>query len=72
MRLFCCLPGFRIRNADARPCATCRETEKDWDTDLAEDIKGEVEAKYGPVLKIKVEKESQVRLTGRPFAEPSC
>jgi hypothetical protein len=37
-----------------------RETEKDWDTDLAEDIKGEVEAKYGPVLKIKVEKESQV------------
>lgn len=39
-----------------------RETEKDWDTDLADDIKGEVEAKYGPVLRIKVEKESQVRL----------
>lgn len=38
-----------------------RETERDWDKDLAEDVKGEVEAKYGQVLAIKVEKESQVR-----------
>lgn len=38
----------------------CRETERDWDTDLAEDIKGECEAKYGVVSRIKVEKESQV------------
>ena len=38
-----------------------RETERDWDKDLAEDVKGECEAKYGKVLAIKVEKESQVR-----------
>ena len=38
-----------------------RETERDWDRDLAEDVKGEVESKYGRVLAIKVEKESQVR-----------
>lgn len=37
------------------------ETERDWDTDLAEDFKAECEAKYGPVANIKVEKESQVR-----------
>ena len=38
------------------------ETERDWDKDLAEDVKGEVEEKYGRVDFIKVEKESQVRL----------
>ena len=37
-----------------------RETERDWDKDLAEDVKGECETKYGRVLAIKVEKESQV------------
>lgn len=37
-----------------------RETERDWDKDLAEDVKGECESKYGHVLAIKVEKESQV------------
>lgn len=37
-----------------------RETERDWDKDLAEDVKGECEAKYGPVTAIKVEKETQV------------
>lgn len=36
------------------------ETEKDWDKDLAEDVKGECEYKYGKVEAIKVEKESQV------------
>ena len=39
-----------------------RETERDWDKDLAEDVKGECESKYGHVLAIKVEKESQARL----------
>jgi len=37
-----------------------RETERDWDKDLAEDVKGECEDKYGPVEAIKVEKETQV------------
>jgi RNA-binding protein 23/39 len=37
-----------------------RETERDWDKDLAEDVKGECEEKYGPVEAIKVEKETQV------------
>ncbi|KAF8971329.1 hypothetical protein BDZ97DRAFT_1913824 [Flammula alnicola] len=35
------------------------ETERDWDKDLAEDVKGECENKYGPVHAIKVEKETQ-------------
>ncbi|OSD03128.1 splicing factor CC1-like protein [Trametes coccinea BRFM310] len=34
------------------------ETERDWDKDLADDVKIECEAKYGPVRAIKVEKES--------------
>lgn len=38
----------------------CRETERDWDKDLAEDVKGECEEKYGKVEAIKVEKETQV------------
>ena len=38
-----------------------RETGSDWDKDLAEDVKGECEEKYGQVDFIKVEKESQVR-----------
>lgn len=37
-----------------------RETERDWDKDLAEDVKGECEQQYGKVDRIKVEKESQV------------
>jgi hypothetical protein len=37
-----------------------RETEKDWDKDLAEDVKGECEDKYGKVSFIKVDRESQV------------
>jgi RNA-binding protein 23/39 len=39
-----------------------RETDADWDKELAEDVKGECETKYGPVDRIKVEKESQVKL----------
>ncbi|KAJ3569768.1 hypothetical protein NP233_g4837 [Leucocoprinus birnbaumii] len=35
------------------------ETEKDWDRDLGEDVKGECEEKYGKVLAIKVERDSQ-------------
>ena len=38
----------------------CRETEPDWDKDLAVDVKGECQAKYGQVLHIKVEKDSEV------------
>ncbi|WVQ82007.1 hypothetical protein IAT38_004134 [Cryptococcus sp. DSM 104549] len=34
------------------------ETERNWDLDLAEDVKGEVEGKYGTVKRIKVEKMS--------------
>lgn len=34
------------------------ETERNWDTELAEDVKGEVEDKYGRVLRIKVDKMS--------------
>ncbi|ODO06636.1 hypothetical protein I350_03994 [Cryptococcus amylolentus CBS 6273] len=34
------------------------ETERNWDLDLAEDVKGEVESKYGKVVRIKVEKMS--------------
>jgi RNA-binding protein 23/39 len=46
----------------------CRETERDWDKDLAEDVKGEVEEKYGRVDFIKVEKESQVSFLLASFA----
>ncbi|KAK7064256.1 hypothetical protein R3P38DRAFT_2823346 [Favolaschia claudopus] len=35
------------------------ETEPDWDTDLADDVKGECQEKYGKVEAIKVEKETQ-------------
>ncbi|SPO19807.1 related to RNA-binding region containing protein 2 [Ustilago trichophora] len=34
------------------------ETEPDWDKDLAEDVKDECQAKYGPVNSIHVEKDS--------------
>ena len=36
--------------------------ERDWDKDLADDVKGECEEKYGPVDRIKVVKESQVMI----------
>ncbi|ELU40879.1 splicing factor, CC1-like family protein [Rhizoctonia solani AG-1 IA] len=35
------------------------ETERDWDKDLADDVRGECEEKYGKVLDLKVEKESE-------------
>lgn len=35
------------------------ETERDWDKDLADDVKGECEEKYGKVEAIKVERETQ-------------
>lgn len=38
------------------------ETERNWDLDMAEDVKGEVENKYGPVKRIKVDKMSRVSL----------
>lgn len=46
-------------------CALCiltrpRETERDWDKDLADDVRTECEEKYGRVIDLKVEKESQV------------
>lgn len=36
------------------------ETERDWDRDLAEDVKGECEDKYGRVEFIMVERDSEV------------
>jgi hypothetical protein len=44
-----------------------RETDADWDKELAEDVKGECETKYGPVDRIKVEKESQVKPDLTPY-----
>lgn len=38
-----------------------RESDPDWDKELAEDVKGECQSKYGKVEFIKVEKETQVR-----------
>ncbi|KZT30541.1 splicing factor, CC1-like protein [Neolentinus lepideus HHB14362 ss-1] len=35
------------------------ETERDWDKDLADDVKGECEQRYGPVEAIKIERESE-------------
>ncbi len=37
------------------------ETERNWDLDLAEDVKGEIEGKYGKLKRIKVDKMSAVR-----------
>ena len=37
------------------------ETERDWDIELRDDVKGEAEQKYGKVAEIFVLKESQVR-----------
>ena len=37
-----------------------RETERDWDKELADDVKVECENKYGKVEAIKVERETQV------------
>ena len=37
---------------------TARETERDWDKDLADEVKGECEDKYGKVEAIKVDKDS--------------
>lgn len=36
------------------------ETERNWDLDLAEDVKGEIEGKYGKLKRIKVDKMSAV------------
>lgn len=41
------------------------ETERDWDIELCDDVKGEVESKYGPVVDIFVVKESQVSCHSR-------
>lgn len=35
-----------------------RETEHDWDKDLADEVKGECEDKYGKVEAIKVDRDS--------------
>lgn len=35
------------------------ETERDWDVELAEDVRGECQDKYGKVIDLKVEKESE-------------
>jgi hypothetical protein len=38
----------------------CSETERDWDKVLAEEVKAECQEKYGSVVHIKVERDSQV------------
>lgn len=38
-----------------------RETEHNWEKDLAEEVKQECEGQYGKVEAIKVEKDSQAR-----------
>lgn len=38
------------------------ETERDWDVELRDDVKGEVEEKYGKVAEIFLLKDSQVSL----------
>jgi hypothetical protein len=43
-----------------RPLTRYRETERNWDLDLAEDVKGELESKYGRVARLKVDKMSAV------------
>jgi len=35
-----------------------KETERDWDKDLAEEVRGECDDKYGKVEAIKVDKDS--------------
>ena len=42
------------------PACFNREIERDWDKELADEVAGECGDKYGPVVGIKVEKESQV------------
>jgi RNA-binding protein 39 len=43
------------------------ETERNWDLDLAEDVKGEVETKYGKLKRIKVDKMSAVSVGSKPL-----
>ncbi|KPV74349.1 uncharacterized protein RHOBADRAFT_66594 [Rhodotorula graminis WP1] len=47
------------------------ETERDWDLELAEDVKSECEAKYGAVVDIYVVKESQEGEIYIRFASPA-
>ena len=51
------------------PADVDRETDRNWDTDLAEDVKGEVESKYGKVKRIKVDKMSAAGEVYIEFAE---
>ena len=39
------------------------ETERDWDVELRDDVKGEVEEKYGKVADIFILKDSKVSAT---------
>ena len=50
---------------DLTSASVYRETERDWDKELADDVKGECEEKYGKVEAIKVEKETQVCILWR-------
>ena len=53
------------------PVLLSREIERDWDKELAEEVAGECGDKYGPVVGIKVEKESQVCPSFLAFQSPS-
>jgi RNA-binding protein 39 len=53
---------YSIVSLSARLIYLSRETERDWDKELADDVRGECEEKFGKVAAIKVEKETHVRL----------
>jgi len=55
---------------DLTSASVYRETERDWDKELADDVKGECEEKYGKVEAIKVEKETQVCILWRIWSLP--
>ena len=53
--------AYRFRT-DLLLTSLYRESGDDWDKELADDVKGECESKYGKVSAIKVEKETQVSI----------
>ena len=64
----CSIPKSTSREHRVLLKLLIRESERNWDLDLAEDVKGEVESKYGIVRRIKVDKMSAVSLYCSAFA----
>ena len=54
------MSAFLFEVSRANIDVVCRETEPNWDKELAEDVKGECQSKYGKVQYIKVERDSEV------------